>query len=106
MRTQIEELEKARASDVILAVGQLLEKEDGCDEAVSCVQCYLLSERLLHPFFSHKFSRFPSQDIALLMRQLSLSREVPPPSLIIAQTPSLSSRAFSAFGGRSPVFLL
>jgi hypothetical protein len=35
-------LAKARACDVVLAVGQPLEKEDGCDEAVS-------SARLLRP---------------------------------------------------------
>ncbi len=34
-RVQIDHLEKARANDVVLAVGQQLEKEDGCDEAVS-----------------------------------------------------------------------
>ncbi len=32
---QVAHLAKARACDVVLAVGQPLEKEDGCDEAVS-----------------------------------------------------------------------
>ncbi len=35
---QIEHLSKARANDVVLAVGQPLEKEDGCDEAVRSVR--------------------------------------------------------------------
>ena len=78
--SQVEQLAKARASDVVVAVGQTLEKEDGCNETVRQSR----DMHVMRACVRELMCPFPctQQDIELLMSQLALNRDVNTPPML------------------------